>query len=214
MYIYILYNWNIVASDVKLQYAHSSLIIQVSHECTIIGGMSLSSYWRLILAHFFLTPPPSDSAFFRQSCIPLPCITMYLLIPPWSGAQNIDSPLPLSHTPHLLPIWNHMIFDGADRVRGGSGRGGGKRGGGSRKRGERCKNMGGVEKRKKFARAAPRREEGNKGAGGERPTPCPPPHIWKQAMIHMVLNNPPPHTHTPTHTLSGSRPAVTTLNNV
>ena len=34
--------------------------------------------------------------------------------------------------------------------------------------------MGGRGKMKNFARAAPRREEGDKGAGGERPTPCPP----------------------------------------
>ena len=47
-----------------------------------------------------------------------------------------------------------------------AGRGGEKRGGGSRKRDEKCKNIEGREKRKIFARAAPRKEDGDKGREG------------------------------------------------
>ena len=77
-----------------------------------------------------------------------------------------------------------LIHEGADRVRGRWGKrgregevrggrrekrgreegvGGGRRGGGRRERGER---KGGRGKEENFARAAPRREEGGKGAGG------------------------------------------------
>ena len=60
-----------------------------------------------------------------------------------------------------------------------------ERGGGSRKRDEKCKNIEGREKREFFARAAPRKEEGDKEREGwGLPPPCPPSHIWKAGCNH------------------------------
>ena len=72
-----------------------------------------------------------------------------------------------------------------NREVGDDGAGGGRRGGWRReKRGweeGEGKKEGGREKRKKKcshkARATPRREEEDKGREGERPPPCPPPHL-------------------------------------
>ena len=215
MYIYILYNWNIVASDVKLQYTHSSLIIQVSHECKIIGGMSLSSHWPPYPCTFFSNPPPFRFSFLSSILHPS---SMHYNAPPypsleWS-AKHRQPPPAISHPSSSTYLQSYNIWWGGQGKREKAGGEKGKEGAGVGRGEKDVKIWEGVEKRKIFARAAPRREEGNKGAGGERPTPCPPHHIWKQAMIHMVLNTPPPPpTHT-TNTLSGLRPAVTTLKNV
>ena len=128
---------------------------------------------------FFFRPPPFQIQF---SFVNL--ISLFLLIPPWNGAQNICSPNPPSYTPHLLPICYHMIFDGADRARGRGGRGGEKRGGLSRKRDEKCKNIEGVEKRKILRVPLRERRRETRGWRGGAYPPCPPSHIWKAGCNH------------------------------
>ena len=117
----------------------------------------------LSLRNFFSPPPPFQIQFYFVNPI-----SLFLLIPPWRGAQNIYFPLPPSYTPHL-PICNHMIFDEADRVRGRRREGRREKKGAGVGRGmKKCKNMEGREKRKIFARAAPGRRETR--AGGVGPT--------------------------------------------
>ena len=134
------------------------------------SGMALSSHWPPYpCAMFFYPPPPSDSVFIRQSCI-------FHALPPypsleWS-ARQLQSPPAILH-PHFLPICNHMIFWwGGQGKRDGAGGGGGVKGwGGSRNRGN---VKYGREGKRKFARAVPRREDGDKGREGRGLPPCPP----------------------------------------
>ena len=111
---------------------------------TITGGMYLSSHWPpLYPCAIFFDPLPSDSVFFRQS---------YITLPPypsleWS-AKHLKSPPAILHPSSSIPICNHMIFNGADRVRGRRREGRREKRGGSRERDEKCKNMEGWKKRK------------------------------------------------------------------
>ena len=70
-----------------------------------------------------------------------------------------------------------MVFDGVDRVRGRRREERRVKRGGSRKRAEiNVKIWKRGKKGKNFARRSEMGGE-RKGAGGERTTPCPPPHI-------------------------------------
>ena len=151
--------------------------------------MYLFSHWPpLSLCNFFFEPPPP---FQIQFSFVNP-ISLFLLIPPWNGAQNICSPLPPSYTPHLLPIWalSYDIWWGGQ----------GKR---EEAEGEERKEVAGVGrgmknvkilkgwKKGKFCVCCSEKGGGRQGAGGVRRTPPP-----------------------PVHPLIFEKPAVTTLKNV
>ena len=162
---------------------------------------------------FFLPPPPPFRFSFHSSI--LHPSSMHYNVPPypsleWS-AKHRQPPPAILHPSSSTYLQSYDIWWGGQGKREEAGGEEGKEGAGIGRGEKDVKNMGGRGKRKKFARAVPRREEGNKGTGGERPTPCPP-LIFENRRWFIWFQIPPPPPHT--HTLSGLRPAVTTSKNV
>ena len=133
-------------------------------QCTITGVCiySPTAPPPLILVQFFSTPSPFRFSFLSSILYHSSSLSL-----PGMERQNICSPLPPSYTPHLLPICYHIIFDGADRVRGR------RREGRERKEvvgvGRGMKNVKifeGMEKRKILRVPLRRKEEGDKGRVG------------------------------------------------
>ena len=125
--------------------------------------MYLSSHWPPYPFAIFFDPPPQIQISFVD------LMSLFLLISPWSGAQNIYSPLQPSYTPHRLPICNHMIFDGADRERGRRLEMREKGGAGVGRGMKNVKIWKGGE-RGKICACRSEKGEGRQGAGGVRPT--------------------------------------------
>ena len=70
-------------------------------QCTITGVLFSLPLTPLSLCNFFFDPPPLQIQFSFVNPI-----SLFLLIPPWRDKEdNIYSPLPSSHTPHLLSTY-------------------------------------------------------------------------------------------------------------
>ena len=148
--------------------------------------MYLFSHWPpppLSLCNFFFEPPPPFRFSFLSSIL---YHTSSLSFP--GGVRRITSTVPYRHlTPLIffLPICNHMIFDRADRVRGRRQEGRREEGEGLGRGMKNVKILKGGKKRKIFARAPLREEEGDKGREGfGLPPPCSPSLIWKAGCNH------------------------------
>ena len=108
----------------------------------------------------FFRPPPFQIQFSFVN----PIITLLTTL-----SYNIYSPLPSSYTPHLLTTYlqSYDIWWGGQSKREEAGGEERKEGAGvGRGMKNVKKNKGGMEKRKNFPRAAPRKEEGDKGREG------------------------------------------------
>ena len=123
------------------------------------------------------------------------------------GVERKTSTVPSCHLTPLTFYLSAIIWylTGRTGWEGGGGRGGEKRGGGSREEGwKNVKIWKGGEKRI-FLRVPLREGRGETRAGGVRPTLLSTlSYLKTKATIHLVLNIPHTHTHTP----SGLKPAL------